>query len=356
MRRLSRAVLVTALVAAFVPVLTPPALAATPGPAPTAGATAPADAAGHDLVVFGISPADASGPDNRAYLAMTAPAGSVVHDHVALLNQSDGALTLSTYTADIALTEDGGITASSRAGGVADAGAWISLDSADQLEVPAQSSATGIGDVVVPVTVSIPKNAQPGDHVGGIVAALTATAPGAAGTPGVQLEQRVVARVYIRVAGDLTPGLSITDVRVRYERVGVLGAGRLKVSYALQNTGNVRLAVDPTVTVEGPFGMLRRSAAGRPVEELLPGSRITQSVTVVGVWALVRHSVTIDAAVSAAPGGTDPGLGIVSAGSVVWLVPWLAIGVLVAVLVVLTLLGLRRRRRAAGVQGGRRRH
>jgi hypothetical protein len=349
------ATLLTALVS--VPLAT---AAPTPTPTPSAssdGQTPTATADPQDLASFGIAPAGAERADDRPFLAMSAAAGSVIYDHVAIINQDDQPIDLNVYAGDVIMAEGGGLSVRARADKNTDAGSWITVDGPGTIAVPAQTAEHGYGFTIVPIAIAIPANAQPGDHIGGLVASLVTSGQGT-NTPTIELEQRVAARIYIRVAGDLAPGLTVTKVKASWAPASLLGKGAVTVTYTLRNTGNMRMAIDPAVTVAGPFGLLPRSAPGDRVDELLPGGETTQTATVEGVWALVRHNVTIDARVVAPTGGEDPGLGTVSASTVMWAIPWLALGVLlllVALIVYAQLRRRRRRRRDAAADSGSRR-
>lgn len=341
---------------------TAPATAAadTPGDGATgsAGASAGADAGGADLVSFGIAPANAERPDDRPYVAVTAAPGSVIYEHVAILNQSEVPLDLDVYAGDVIMAEGGGLSVTTRDQVPYETGMWLGIDGPTSVTVPAQSAETGYGYVIVPVTITIPQDATPGDHVAGLVAALTTTGQGGANAPNLELEQRVAARIYVHVTGDLAPGLLITDLRATWTRTSALGLGTVTATYTLQNTGNVAMAVEPTVTAAGPFQLRPTSAQADRVDLLLPGSVTEQSVTITDVWPLVRESVTVDAAAVAPVAGDDPGLGTVSARVVLWAVPWSAIAVLVVVLALVVWRVLarraRRKRRVAAPAGSRR--
>ena len=319
-----------------------PALGAT-DPEPSAGAT-PAQG---DLVSFGISPAGVERPDDRPYLSMAAPAGAVVYEHAALINQDDQPITLDVYGTDVVMAEGGGITARARADASTDAGAWVTIGGLTSVEVPAQTVDTGFGYAIVPFTVTIPANAEPGDHVAGLVAALVSQGQGGENAPSIDFEQRVVARVYIRVAGALDPRLEISGVTAAWAPGSPYSTGAMTVTYTLSNTGNVRMAVQPGVAVAGPFDLLSRAAAGDRVDELMPGGSVQQTTTVNGVWPLLRERVTVSATALAATNGSDPGIGTVSTTTRVWAVPWVILGILLALLIALGLLDLRRRRRVA---------
>jgi hypothetical protein len=344
-----------------------PAHAATPTPAPSdasspSSSTAPA--AGPHLVSFGIAPAGVERPDDRPYLSYAAAPGSVIYDHVALLNQDGTAIGLQLYAGDVVMSDGAGLGVPPRDQAPTDAGSWIAIDAAGaNVQVPAQTKDAGIGYTVVPFSLTIPVNAQPGDHVGGLVGSLVATGKAGDNTPAIDLEQRVVARVYIRVTGDLRPGLAITDVTATRRGGGPAGqgAGTVDVGYTLRNTGNVRMAVQPDVRVTGPVGLLPRTARGDRIDELLPGSEVHVSTTVSGVWSLGRESVTVSATGLPSATGEDPGVGTVRASTQVWAIPWAVLALLVLLVGLVAYRVKRRPRRhqpvaARGRRGAQRDH
>ena len=345
-----RRVLVAALVALLVALGAPGAVAQPPDGG---------DGGGGDqssLATFGIAPAQADAADPRSFVTIGASPGSTVNENVAVLNQSDFPLTLSVYASEaVNDPTDGSLTLANR-GDLADAGTWLTLG-ASSVDVPAQSQDAGVGKVIVPFTVHVPDDAEPGDHVGAVVASLTTTGTGGSDTPGLELEQRVGMRVYVTVAGPTKPGLTVTDVHATYHPGalwGLLGQGSTTVTYTLKNTGNVRMRVEPGAKVAGPFGVLPASADDTPVDELLPRGEVHREVVVDGVWPLVRSTVTVTAAPGTAPDGAPITLDPVSVTQGMWTVPWLWLLVLVVLVVVLT----RRRlvalgRRVAKVRAGR---
>ena len=346
---LRRGLAVAALALTTTALAVVPTQAATPSPAPAASSpvSSTAPATGPDLVSFGIAPAGVDRPDDRPYLNYTAAPGSVIYDHVALLNQDDTPIGLQLYGGDVVMTDGSGLGVPPRDHEPTDTGSWLAIDTATAtVEVPAQSKDTGIGYTVVPFSLTIPVNAEPGDHVGGLVGSLVATGRAGADTPAIDLEQRVVARVYIRVTGALRPGLDISAVTATYRPGGPAGQGQgsVEVGYTLRNTGNVRMAVQPDVQVAGPFGLLARSARGERVDEILPGSEVHVSTTVTGVWPLARESVTVTATALPSATGEDPGVGAVHARTQVGAIPWAVVALLVILLGLLAYRMTRRRR------------
>ncbi|WP_028046178.1 hypothetical protein [Cellulomonas sp. URHE0023] len=331
-------------VAALLTTLALPAAAADE-PAPTQGASdADATTTPKERVTFGVAPAGPQRPDQRPYLAYTVAPGSVIRDNIAVINQADHALELDVYPSDVEPGSEGGLEVPARAVVPVGAGSWVSSDVA-HVQAPAQTAQDGFGFVVVPFTVTIPTNAEPGDHVAAVVAALTAKGEAGAGTPALDLEQRVAARLYITVDGALAPGLVIKNLGASFEPGGLVSAGSVKVAYTLENTGNVRMKVSPTVRVVGPFGLLPRSADGERIGELLPGGEVDQTVTVSDVWPLVRLTTTVTAVAEAPTGGTDPGIDPVGSSTSTWAWPWLLVGLAALLILLAAWRAVRSRRR-----------
>jgi hypothetical protein len=171
-------------------------------------------------------------------------------------------------------------------------GAWARVDQ-DALTVPAGES------VQLPFSITVPSDATPGDHVGGLV-----TSAGA---------ERVAVPIRLRVGGPLRPRLAVEHVQVEGD----------KVTYTVHNTGNAILGARQTVSLAGPLGR---------VDALAPGERRTVSVRVrSGTFALRRTAtVTVTPLLTDAAGSTAP-LGAVKATGHAWRVPsWLLLLLLAA--------------------------
>lgn len=358
--RAAQAALTAALAVIVALAGTSAAGAATPRPAPSPSGTASSGtasaqtAASPALATFGLAAASGDLPDVRGWIDVKAAPGSVVFDRVAVVNQSDGPLNLDVYSADAENAADGSLGLPDRSVRAKDAGSWIAVGAA-RVSVPPQSSA-GVGRTIVPLTITIPPDAEPGEHVAGVVASLTATGSASNGqqTTDVDLEQRVGLRLYVTVTGPTHAGLRISALRATYHPaagLGLAGPGSTTVTYTLTNTGNVRLAVEPTVSSSGVLGLGRARAAGQRVDELLPKASLTQTVELTSTWPLVLDHVQVRAAVTLPGEARDAGIGVPSAGTWMWAVPW---AYLVAIaLIVLAWWWLRRRsgraRRSRGV-------
>ena len=328
-------------------VLSVPAAPVPPAPSPsTAGAT-----------TWSVAPAGAKGPDGRPALVYKLDPGAKLTDHVAVTNHSRRPLTLRLYAGDAFTTAGGGFDLLAAGSKPVDAGAWVT-PARGTVAVPAGSR------VLVPVTIAVPANATPGDHTGGVVASLTTGAADSAGNS-VSVDHRVGTRIYLRVTGPLRPALGVGAVEVtRRTSWNPLRLPEITAAFTVTNTGNLRLAGQPSVRTEGPFGLGGRGSEGAALPQILPGNAVRTTVTSRGVLPLGR--VTVETAVRprAVDGQVvDPAPAVAVARTSIWLIPWpqlIALGL--AALLVAGWSGLRRRNRrrlhaalAAAEQRGRER-
>ncbi|WP_327362725.1 MULTISPECIES: WxL protein peptidoglycan domain-containing protein [unclassified Streptomyces] len=295
--------------------------------------------------VFPTPPAGAAMTD-RAYFFHQGAAGTTVSDSVTILNSSDKELTFRVFATDAVNTPAGGAFALLPVEQKPkDVGTWLALppETATTVTVPPK------GRKDIPFTVKVPEDATPGDHVGGIVALNTAVEGiRQEGKVQVGVKRQVGSRLYFRVPGPVTPGLSVENVKVSRSAplLPWIKKARATVSYTLVNRGNV--VVEPKVAVTAE-GLLRRTVLDRPARELklvlLPGQRIELTEP----WADAPQSDWVTVRI-AAGASAYPDLTSASEAEFV-AVPWPAFGaLLVPAGAALTLLVLRRRRRSPAEQ------
>ncbi|HEY1134676.1 MAG TPA: hypothetical protein VGE77_08860 [Nocardioides sp.] len=312
-RRTSRSTaLLTALAAVLVGLL-----------GPAAGTAAAAE---DDTVSWAITPATADGPDGRVSLRHVVEPGASVSDAVAVTNLGAAAADFEVVTGDGRLGEGGAFDI---AEGTPEAGgSWVRVDGTDGGVLRLEPGETR----VLPVTVTVPAEATPGDHPAGIVVARSS------GDGSVRVTHRIGVRLHLQVAGDLRPALEVADVRTTFDASLVpFAPGDVEVRYEIRNTGNVRLGAASAIDALGLRGDDAADAAAQ-VDELLPGDTVAVTVTR-SAWPVVRLSGDVE--VQGRVVGEDtvsPG-GPATASFGVWAVSWtgllvllvLAGGVVVAV-------------------------
>jgi hypothetical protein len=330
-----------------------PAIAAPSKERPSTAATAAAPKPARKPATFGIGPANVKKLDGRSTLNYLASPGAHLTDHVAIVNLATKQVTLNLYSADATVGADGTFGYLAKAAPHKDAAAWITP------ATPGGRSAITLGPratKIVPLTVSIPADASPGDHTAGVITSLTSKVKSDKGEL-VDFEQRVALRASIRVSGPLHPALTVEDLQAHYGgTANPIGSGTVTVTYRVHNTGNVRLGARQKVIVSGLFGADEPAKTLADVPLLLPKSVVIMSVTVPDVFPQLRLRARVVLFPLKVEGDVDPGLpNQISATTSVWAIPWALIIILASLLVLA--LGAwawtrRRRRQLPGPRGG----
>ncbi|MFF0875619.1 WxL protein peptidoglycan domain-containing protein [Micromonospora aurantiaca (nom. illeg.)] len=307
-------------------------LAVLLGP-PAAGEAAPRPAPSADpgAVRWAVQPSGPGGPTGRNYFTYDLTPGDSVTDHVGVTNLGDRPLTFAVYGTDAYTTTDGAFALLPSDRAATDVGAWIGVERRSWTVQPGRRAD-------IPFRLTVPRNATPGDHTGGVIAAVAQDGVTADGQR-VRLDQRIAARVYLRVAGEVRPAVTVESVRVGYDTpLNPIGRADLTVTYRIRNSGNVRVGGTGAVVVAGPGGWTLSRTSPVDLPELLPGAEFTVTERVTGVPPALRLTATVDLA----PTTVDTALPPVQRTASVWAPPWLLIAALAAAG---AWLYLRRRRR-----------
>ncbi|MFV0373915.1 hypothetical protein [Microbacterium sp.] len=287
---------------------------------------------------WAVAPADADGPDGRGALEYIVEPHDVYSDHVAVRNLSEQPLTVDLYGQDAVQTTENSFEVLTPDDDGKRVGAWLELP-VTEVTVPPRDH------VVVPFTITVPADAEPGDHAGAIVAVNRPTEE-----EGANLQYRVGTRIYLRVAGPVEAALQVDAVDGRHEpRWSPWASSPLDVTATLDNTGNVRLVPEARVDVAGIFGWWSESAALEGIDEILPDGAQAGGVRLDEVPPIGPLWVTVDVARTTSAGQDVSDLTVVTSHTVVvWAVPWLLVAVVALLIVaaVIAVVNLRRRRRA----------
>ena len=313
--------------------------------APATPLVAAADGAVEGEITWGIEPSDSEGnPTGEVSYRLSVDPGDTFEGHALVTNYSEVPVTFGILAADGIVSADGNFDILRADEESVDVGTWIQVQ--DSVEVGAGES------VVVPWTLTVPENATPGDHPGGITASVTQAATGEG--PQVSFDTRVGVRIHLRVKGDIVPSVSFSDITTRYDAsINPFAPGDLYVEYTMTNDGNVRLG---SIQQWDVFGLFRLPAGGTgpsgtvigQQREILPGQSARVSTVIEDVWPLGRLTTELSAfneSVGADQVGRD--LPTVREKDVAWAVPWSQLVVLVLLLGAWWALRERRRRRAA---------
>lgn len=266
---------------------------------------------------WSVQPATEEGADGRVAWEYEVEPGESVDDFAQVNNFGEEPLTFRVYSHDAINAPGGAFTLQPADVEPAEVGAWVGLQAEVEVE-PGESA-------VVPFTLTVPDDASPGDHAGGIVASVMSEAVDAEGQQ-VVVDNRVGARIYLRVTGPIEPALTVTGLDVGYERSWTpFSTGTATVTYQVENTGNVRLSGEQSLTTHGPFGLGERTVVMEELPEILPGQSVTVSTTIEDVAPLFR--VIAEVAVNPRVPATVPEADLVptvqtTASRGEWAVPW----------------------------------
>ncbi|MCA1823139.1 MAG: hypothetical protein ABR520_02210 [Mycobacteriales bacterium] len=134
------------------------------------------------------------------------------------------------FGADAEPSRGGGFAFAQRTAAQRDVGAWLRV-------APTTLRLAGTARATVRATVTVPVNATPGEHVGGVLAE-----PLEPARPGIRVQTRVAVALYLTTGGTARPAVTIDKVRLRHTDHTTCA----EVVY--RNTGNT--VVDPEVTAE----------------------------------------------------------------------------------------------------------
>ncbi|MFE6487460.1 WxL protein peptidoglycan domain-containing protein, partial [Streptomyces sp. NPDC057757] len=277
--------------------------------------------------------------DDRSSFSYGVNPGSQVKDAMVVANHSASPLRLALYASDGYTTEKGQLDLLTQEKKSVGIGAWVRATEESVRIAPGRTAE-------IPFTVTVPRDATPGDYVGGILTSLKQSDD----TEGIAVDRRLGIRIKLRVSGALKPALAIENLHVDYHgTANPFGQGDATVTYTLHNTGNALLSGAQNVTLTGPFGTLSTQAARIAAPpELLPGERWKVVVPVDDVTPAVRLTAeaTVTPAITDAAGSTSS-LRPVRATTTGWAIPWTLV-LLVVLLLAAAAAGyfLRRRDRA----------
>ena len=294
-------------------------------------------------VTWAASPADETGPDGRAWVELELDPGESATEHLAVRNLGVEEITFTLAAADGYLTSTGRFNMLPSDQESKDAGTWI--DVAERVTVPPG------GTRILPFTVDVPKNATPGDHAAGIAAAVFSVDSSEAGTR-LGVESRVGFRVMTRVTGELQPALDVAAIEAGYDMSwNPFAPGTIRVTAALENTGNVRLDVPVSAGADSRTPPVPSDVEPPQPVQLLPGDRRSAAMEVSEVWPLGFAVVPIELrpAVVGPDGGTTP-MAPITRDVFVWTMPWPHLIILLAVALIIGGLFWGRRRRAREIE------
>jgi hypothetical protein len=239
-----------------------------------------------------------------------------VNDYVGVTNFSQSPVTFDVYASDAFNTTSGSLDLLAASEKPKDVGSWVAM--------PKKTITINPGERVnEPFTVTVPFNATPGDHVGGVIASVNRQA---SASSNVQIDQRLAVPIYLRVSGELKSGIAVESVSTDYHGTfNPFGGGNADVAFTIHNTGNTRLDLTTDVTLDGLFGLSLGTAQAPAVKDLLPGAtyRLTQRVSgVFPLGPLTAHVQAKPAPPAGLPATSGSAPSATSGEAGLWATPW----------------------------------
>ena len=310
---------------------------------------APAPASGYQ---FSVEPFAGTGSQQRSDFSYELQPGHSVLDQVLILNNSANPESFVVYPEDaVNVSGSGGIGFQQQSQiHNTSVGKWLRIGQT-QFSIPAGKEA------VDTFQLSIPTDAAPGDHVGGVIVQQVNSATQPNSKEGLNLRLRIAVPVYVRVVGPVRPSMTVESLTVFHDSPlipYVSGAARVAVRFTLVNTGNVIITPQTaTVSITALIGGTLHSytvhnAAGTQSKknplpsQLLPGGQLTLTE----LWSGIPPFDPLTAHVNATayyPGGRVPV--VAASSSTFWYFPWLLVLIVLALIVGYIVWRRRRRRR-----------
>lgn len=271
----------------------------------------------------------------RQYFILEGRPGTTLRDGLAVSNYTDHPITYYVYGADGYNTpRDGQFALRDHGYPMTGVGAWVRT-AFPTITVPAHTS------TVVPISIAIPPDASPGDHVGGVSGMDTAVeSVQQQGNVQVGIKRVVAARLYVHVDGPAVGGLTVTDLKVAGSAPfpAYVSDSDGTVTATVTNSGNLLESPKAHLHATGIFGTLIDRTVQLP--QILPG----QSVDFSQVWKNMPPFEIGTLHLDVTDGTAAPPVTSTAAVSVT-LIPWLSLLlVAVVVLAVLAVLVFWRRR------------
>ena len=226
---------------------------------------------------------DPENPRTQSIFIYTMKHDEQTRDAILVANHTDEEKTILLSSVDGVVTNTGAYTCKQESEPVIGMGGWLKLDK-DEVTLPAG------GEEKVGFTVTVPANADVGEH-NGCIAMQVDQAPAEA-TGGVRLHMRQAVRTVLTIPGELKRDLTISQFEVNKDNAGFPG-----YLMSVKNVGNVSADVDMRVRVKNSFGNEVFVTGGEyPV---IPNETLTQNFNsgfrpMFGGWLTAEPSIRYD--------------------------------------------------------------
>jgi len=182
----------------------------------------------------------ADNPRSESIFIYTLEPGTTREDGVVVINNSPTQKTLSVYAVDSTPSSGGGFACKQLSEEKTGVGTWISLDKS---EVVLESNT----NEVVPFIISVPQNADVGEHNGCIL--IQEVKPETEGQKGMALSFRTGMRVAITIPGEIIKKLELAGFTTTKNKKGLI-----VLTPKIKNSGNVSVNPDVSIATHSILG------------------------------------------------------------------------------------------------------
>ena len=264
--------------------------------------------------------------------------GQVKTDAVRIINNKPETIVLKLIALDAISTPDGSFALAPDDVSQKDVGKWIKL-ALTEIEIPPQS------EKLVPFTVTVPQNADVGDHMGGIaMQELNLDSP--MQRTGFKIITRIGVRMYITIPGEVRKesGLTRFDYRIEDSNEKSFWKDLLDINkrtyffVGVQNRGNVKISPQINLELRNIFGQKVFSIYNKDLGGVFPRSENNENAIVwnkMPIFGRYKATVTVSF--------PDQGMPDQKREIVIWAFPYRIVFLLVIIGVLLALIHLIRK-------------
>lgn len=188
-------------------------------------------------------------PRSKSIFVYESPAGQTIQDAVVVINNKPQVQTLKVYPVDSQRSSDGAFACAQAADEKKEVGSWIQLA---QNEVTLQPNSSQKVDF----TLTIPANAEVGEHNGCIAVEESKPTQQAAGN-GITLSFRSALRVALTVPGNIYANLQFSELKYSVLQ------DKVRVSPVVKNEGNVSVDAQVRTALQNIWGSTFNAAEGQ---------------------------------------------------------------------------------------------
>ena len=296
-----------------------------------------APAARADGGTDGISgaPSDGTSIDGRSRFSYQVDPGQHLDDFYLVRNTGTTVQNMKIFSTDAFDTPRGEFSLLDTKASPKDSGLWVTFpNGSNSVTVPLAPGESR----VVSFRLTVPADASPGDHAGGIVISV-ATPQG-----NIVVDRRIATRLYVRVKGALQAALTVSSITSTYHVALNPFAGSTTVNFTVKNNGNVALGANLVASVKTYLGIGASGLQRTSISELLPGSTRVVTVEVPGVAQLGYLNPHVSLVPTVDPDALNPGpLRDVERDTTLFVVPWWLLILLVIAAAIVLVVRIRHR-------------